>query len=302
MPCVGNTSGPVTSRRGRGNESRARGHCRQHRLPRHRGRHPSRRPSPDRCVPEGLLHTRTRGAGALASRHRPGTRLRDALGQGLAAVLLASGALGAVNATGDEANASAQPGPRAGSHATSLKTAWPTLKSGSRSTDVLTAQHLLAVRGHRLTADGAFGPKTAKAVRDFQRKNRLPVDGAIGSRTWAKLTNLTLASGARGQAVKAAQVQLGVNPDGVFGKKTTAAVSNFQKKNRLTVDGIVRPATWHRLVVGTHTLPVPNSPPAMSASTTRWRSASSPPPASSPLSAASLSTASAPAPSRASSP
>ncbi|MFJ3248055.1 hypothetical protein [Streptomyces sp. NPDC086782] len=44
--------------------------------------------------------------------------VRNLLLQGLAAVLLAGGALGAVNATGDEANASTKPGRRSGSHAT----------------------------------------------------------------------------------------------------------------------------------------------------------------------------------------
>ncbi|MFE5300672.1 peptidoglycan-binding protein [Streptomyces sp. NPDC056632] len=174
--------------------------------------------------------------------------VRNLLLQALAAVLVAGGALGAVNATGDEANASTKPGPRGGSHATPLNAAWPKLKTGSRGTDVLTAQHLLAARGHRLAADGDFGQKTAKAAKDFQRKNRLPQDGIIGARTWAKLTNFTVASGARGPAVKAVQVQLGLKADGVFGKKTKDAVSTFQKKHRLAVDGVVRPATWQRLV------------------------------------------------------
>ncbi|MFJ8541558.1 peptidoglycan-binding protein [Streptomyces sp. NPDC093586] len=176
---------------------------------------------------------------------------RNLLLQGLAAVLLAGGALGAVNATGDEADASPKPGPRSGSHATPLKTVWPTLRTGSRGTDVLTAQHLLAARGHRLTADGVFGRRTAKAVRDFQTRSGLKADGVVGPRTWSRLTALTVAPGARGQAVKALQVQLGVRADGVFGKKTRAAVSGFQKKNRLAADGVVRPATWHRIVAGT---------------------------------------------------
>ncbi|MFJ8270817.1 peptidoglycan-binding protein [Streptomyces sp. NPDC094154] len=136
---------------------------------------------------------------------------------------------------------------------------WPTLKTGSRGANTLTAQHLLAARGHRLTADGVFGQKTAQAVRDFQRKNRLAADGVIGPNTWTKLTNLTVAPGARGQVVKALQVQLGVRADGIVGKKTKTAVSNFQKKNRLAVDGVVGPETWHRIVAGTTTPAIPTS-------------------------------------------
>jgi peptidoglycan hydrolase-like protein with peptidoglycan-binding domain len=36
-------------------------------------------------------------------------------------------------------------------------------------------------------------------------------------------------------------------PDGVFGPKTELAVKNFQKDNRLFVDGIVGPRTWLKL-------------------------------------------------------
>ena len=35
--------------------------------------------------------------------------------------------------------------------------------------------------------DGKMGPKTKKAVRDFQEANNLTVDGVVGSKTWAKL-------------------------------------------------------------------------------------------------------------------
>ncbi|MFD7868130.1 peptidoglycan-binding protein [Streptomyces sp. NPDC059783] len=176
--------------------------------------------------------------------------VRNLLLQALAATLLAGGALGTVNAIDDQASASTQPGPRTGSHATPLK-AWPTLKNGSRGANALTAQHLLAARGYRLTADGIFGPKTAAAVKDFQRKNRLAADGVIGPNTWIKLTGLTVRPGARGQAVKALQVQLGVKADGIFGRNTKAAVSSIQRKNRLKVDGIAGPATWRLIVTDT---------------------------------------------------
>ena len=35
--------------------------------------------------------------------------------------------------------------------------------------------------------DGKIGPKTKKAVEDFQAKNNLKVDGKVGSKTWEKL-------------------------------------------------------------------------------------------------------------------
>ena len=38
-----------------------------------------------------------------------------------------------------------------------------------------------------VTVDGKFGSKTEKAVKDFQKKNKLKVDGCIGLNTWKKI-------------------------------------------------------------------------------------------------------------------
>lgn len=38
-----------------------------------------------------------------------------------------------------------------------------------------------------LTADGLFGAGTETAVRDWQSKNSLDVDGVVGGATWTSL-------------------------------------------------------------------------------------------------------------------
>jgi hypothetical protein len=52
-----------------------------------------------------------------------------------------------------------------------------------------------------------------------------------------------LKKGSRGDAVRALQRRLGIGADGVFGKRTRAAVLRFQRSNDLVADGIVGPAT-----------------------------------------------------------
>lgn len=59
----------------------------------------------------------------------------------------------------------------------------------------------------------------------------------------------TLRQGDRGQQVKALQKLLGgLAVDGIFGAKTKATVEIYQKKNKLSVDGIVGPKTWGKLL------------------------------------------------------
>ena len=62
------------------------------------------------------------------------------------------------------------------------------LRYGARGTAVYYLQLALIRAGYTdLALDGVFGSATAEAVRDFQRKNGLSPDGAVGKRTWAKL-------------------------------------------------------------------------------------------------------------------
>ena len=63
----------------------------------------------------------------------------------------------------------------------------PVLKNGSNSEVVKTLQKKLNAKGYKLTVDGIFGEKTLLAVKDFQNKNGLEVDGIVGKNTWAKL-------------------------------------------------------------------------------------------------------------------
>ena len=71
----------------------------------------------------------------------------------------------------------------------------PTLRKGDKGEDVREMQEKLILHGERLPrygADGDFGNETLRAVRSFQRKSGLVVDGICGKNTWAKLDEATM--------------------------------------------------------------------------------------------------------------
>jgi peptidoglycan hydrolase-like protein with peptidoglycan-binding domain len=133
---------------------------------------------------------------------------------------------------------------------------WPVVRQGDSGERVFTLQYLLNARiGARLVLDGKFGPATRAAVRRFQARAGLLVDGEAGSQTWSHLI-VQVQKGSTGSAV--AGVQHSLRPpyglrrlavDGVFGPLTKAAVQLFQKEFKIGADGIVGPVTWFTLVL-----------------------------------------------------
>lgn len=64
---------------------------------------------------------------------------------------------------------------------------WTLLKLGSRGNQVKELEAFLIGWGYGLPVTGIFGPKVDAAVRDFQRKMRIGVDGQVGPVTRQKL-------------------------------------------------------------------------------------------------------------------
>ena len=129
---------------------------------------------------------------------------------------------------------------------------WPLVKQGatqSANWRVLAAQHLLRARGATIAADGSFGPASGAAVRAFQQTLRTTEIGTtLGQLDWPSLV-VTVRSGDRGEAVRAAQTLVpgGLTVDGSFGPLTEAAVREFQRMFAPPADGVVGPNTWHAL-------------------------------------------------------
>lgn len=123
--------------------------------------------------------------------------------------------------------------------------------------------------GYNIDIDGIFGNDTKNAVVSLQKANGLSADGIVGKDTKAVITKKTSSSGSgssgsttvscpytmpsglisygqSGNGVRWLQWMLRnkfgygeVTVDGIFGAKTLSAVKDLQKKNNLSVDGIV---------------------------------------------------------------
>lgn len=81
-----------------------------------------------------------------------------------------------------------------GSTGSSTPSQVPILKRGSKGTEVAYVQAILMDLGYDLQpygADGDFGRKTEEAVKAFQRAHGLEPDGIVGPRTYAALENAT---------------------------------------------------------------------------------------------------------------
>ena len=148
-----------------------------------------------------------------------------------------------------------------------------TLQNGTKGVAVTQLQARLVSLGYNQAApDGIYGAKTQAAIKAFQMRNALLVNGIADYATQQKLydasalpagTNLpevnpglkqeTLRIGSVGQGVITLQSRLlTLNyltgaADGIFGTETAKAVSAFQRKNSLKADGVAGPSTLDSL-------------------------------------------------------
>lgn len=65
---------------------------------------------------------------------------------------------------------------------------------GDQGAQVADAQRKLRQYGYNLAVNGKYSKATAKAVRDFQKKNKLAVDGILGPDTYFALTGVKMES------------------------------------------------------------------------------------------------------------
>ena len=149
------------------------------------------------------------------------------------------------------------------------------IKEGTSSSvvkDVQTKLKALGIYSGSIT--GNAGPKTVQAIKDFQRKYDLTVDGVAGPQTIAKIDAVYNDSGktissssSSGSSSGSSGLKLGSTGSGVrdlqtdlttlgyywaditgnFGDKTEAAVKLFQKASGLTQDGVAGTKTLNAI-------------------------------------------------------
>ena len=140
-----------------------------------------------------------------------------------------------------------------------------TLELGSEGEAVRALQRRLKeLKYYDGAVDGSYGAATEAAVRAFQSRNGLKVDGKAGTATLNRLyaagapsAGDSLRLGNEGSEVRKLQSELKklgyyTGPvDGQYGTSTSDAVRAFQIQNRLTpVDGVAGTATLNRLYSG----------------------------------------------------
>lgn len=153
------------------------------------------------------------------------------------------------------------------------------LKLGAKGPEVSNLQRKLKALGYNIgSVDGDFGPSTEAAVKAFQERNKLYVDGIAGTSTLNKLNsssalpprptatptpratatprirdNVFLKLGSTGSDVRKLQerlIELGYlmgKPNGQFDQMTQEAVIAFQNRHTSYSDGIAGPDTLRKL-------------------------------------------------------
>ena len=181
------------------------------------------------------------------------------------------------------------------------------MKNGTKGTEVTKLQYRLMELGYyNCRADGVYDSDEIEAVKEFQRKNGLSVDGVAGLETQKAMyaasavaaftplpvasvsptpivastpypVNQTLKTGSSGELVSALQTRLKAlgyftgTVDGQYGSGTAQAVKNFQRANGLNPDGVAGTQTLTRLYVSGTAIaaatPKPTATPKPSATT-----------------------------------
>lgn len=117
------------------------------------------------------------------------------------------------------------------------------LRLGSTGAGVRELQRTLVLAGYSLKVDGDFGAATDKAVKDFQRRNQLKVDGIVGSQTQTTLTAI--------KETGNVSEKLTDNKDVRTGATTTVAVPAVIETAKQSLNDIINNVSQYPYLSGT---------------------------------------------------
>ncbi|MBU3161375.1 glucosaminidase domain-containing protein [Clostridium frigoris] len=105
-----------------------------------------------------------------------------------------------------------------------------------------------------LVVDGANGPLIIGVIKKLQKILNLSIDGICGPEVLSAVKNImgkplcsTNSAGCIA-AIRYIQWRTGGAIDGVYGNETVRLVKEYQKTNKLVIDGIAGNGTWQRLL------------------------------------------------------
>ncbi|KSU83058.1 Putative peptidoglycan binding domain-containing protein [Fictibacillus enclensis] len=159
------------------------------------------------------------------------------------------------------------------------------LKNGMKNPDVKELQRELMKQGYLKSKyiTGYYGPLTTNAVKEFQRKHQLVIDGVTGKMTVKAITKktaaqapkkaagyTTLKQGSQGYEVDRLQKRLREikfftysKITGYYGRITAEAVKSYQRSNHLSVTGIADDKTQKAIFSSASPAPVKTPAPAV---------------------------------------
>ena len=138
----------------------------------------------------------------------------------------------------------------------------PCLYPWDRGHAVAEMQELLCAHGYAIKVDGDFGWMTEVAIKSYQKRQGLRMDGIVDSHTWVALKKTVqpgirrLRLGHTGADVYSLQKLLkalnyDLQADGLFGDETQAVAIAFQQHHNLKPNGIICLHTWKALKLAT---------------------------------------------------
>ncbi|MBX4271768.1 peptidoglycan-binding domain-containing protein [Clostridium estertheticum] len=110
------------------------------------------------------------------------------------------------------------------------------------------------VNNNVLVVDGASGPLTIGTIKKLQQILNLSIDGICGPQVLSGVKTImekplcSINSSGDKTAIRYIQWRTGSAIDGIYGNETLRLVKQYQRSNKLVIDGIVGNGTWQSLL------------------------------------------------------